>query len=59
MMSMTSSNIAILKIKNVDYVFIITEISKCQVIDLAQNIVSTERVEHYKKFLKINIKSNF
>ena len=45
MMSMTLSNIAILKIKNADYHCIITVISKSEAIKLLQNIDFTETSE--------------
>ena len=48
-MSMNLRNVAILKIKNVDYRCIITEISKSEAINLIQNIDLTGKVEHYKK----------
>ena len=59
MMSMKSSNIAILKIKNPDYCCIINRIRKSKKINSMQNIDLTEKVEHYKKLSKINIKRNF
>ena len=43
MMSMNLSNIAILKIKNVDYHCIVTGISKREPIKLLQNIDLTEK----------------
>ena len=43
MMSMNLSNIAILKIKNVDYRCIATGISKREAIKLLQNIDLTEK----------------
>ena len=41
---MNLSNIAILKIKNADYYFIIYEISKRETINLMQNIDLTEKL---------------
>ena len=49
---MNYSNIAILKIKNVDYRCIITGISKSEAINLMQNIDLTEK----SKTLKISYK---
>ena len=43
MMSMNLSNIAILKIKNVDFCCIITGISKTEAIKLLQNFDLTEK----------------
>ena len=43
MISMNYSNIAILKIKNVDYRCIITGISKSEAINLMQDINLTEK----------------
>ena len=48
MMSMTLSNITILKIKIADYRSIISGFSKCEAKHLLQNIDLTEKVEHYK-----------
>ena len=47
-MSMTLSNITILKIKIADYRSIISGFSKCEAKHLLQNIDLTEKVEHYK-----------
>ena len=41
---MSLSDIAILKIKNVNYCFIITGISKSEAINLLQNIDSNEKI---------------
>ena len=47
-MSMNLSNIAILKIKNVNYQCIITEISKSEAIKLLENIDLTEKKKKKK-----------
>ena len=57
-MSIDLNDIIILRIKNSDYRCIITGISKSEAIKLLQNIDLTEKVEYYKNFLKINMKSN-
>ena len=59
MMSMNLSNIAILKIESADYCYIINGINEDKAIILLQNIDFTEKMEHYKNLIKINIKSNF
>ena len=56
--SMNLSNIAILKIKNVNYQCIITEISKSEAIKLLENIDLTEKKKKKKRKI-INIKNNF
>ena len=48
MMSINLSNIAILNIKDSDYRWIISGISKSEVINLMQNADLTENVERYK-----------
>ena len=57
-MSIDLNDIIILRIKNSDYRCIITGISKSEATKLLQNIYLTEKVEYYKNFLKINMKSN-
>ena len=49
MMSMNLSDIAILKMKNTGYHFIITRISKTDAINLLQNIDSTEKIGTLEK----------
>ena len=56
MMPMNHSNNADLKIKNTDYLCIITGIRKNESLMLLQNIDLTEKVWN---ILKLNIKSNF
>ena len=56
MMPMNLSNNADLKIKNIDYLCIITGIRKNESLMLLQNIDLTEKVWN---ILKLNIKSNF
>ena len=56
MMPMNLSNNADLKIKNTDYLCIITGIRKNEFLMLLQNIDLTEKVWN---ILKLNIKSNF
>ena len=56
MMPMNLSNNADLKIKNTDYLCIITGIRKNESLMLLQNIDLTEKVWN---ILKLNIKSNF
>ena len=48
MMSMSTSDIAMLSIKGAEYRCIINEISKNEGINLMENIDLTEKVEHYK-----------
>ena len=55
-MSMNHRDIAILKIKNVDYCCIITGISKSEVINLLQNNNLAEKSETLQK---LNINNNF
>ena len=56
MMPMNLSNNADLKIKNTDYLCIITGIRKNESLMLLQNIDLTEKVWN---IVKLNIKSNF
>ena len=56
LMSMNHRDIAILKIKNVDYCCIITGISKSEVINLLQNNNLAEKSETLQK---LNINNNF
>ena len=61
MISKNFNNIAILKIKNADYHYIINTISKSEAINLMQNTNLTEKVEHYRKhknLLKLSIRNN-
>ena len=45
---MNLCDIAILSIKNADYFYVITGISKSEAVKLLQNIDLTEKVKHYK-----------
>ena len=56
---MNLSDIGILRNINADYRCIISWVSISEAISLMKNIDLTEKKEHYKKFLKMNIKSNF
>ena len=59
MMSMNLKNIYILNNEGPGYCCIISGISKSEAINLMQNVDVTEKVEHYKNLLKLNIRKNF
>ena len=48
MMAMNLCDIAILSIKNANYFYIITRISKSEAVKPLQNIDLTEKKKHYK-----------